>query len=249
MIDIDQMARREVTPMAECEDRDEASAGRPPAPPAGRLPADADSGPRPKIEQPGTKSQPSPRRREEASADRSQAAAGRLSFRVLDPDDDPFLDVWPGDEDPFDPRTLSPEERGGDPEDWFDPEDDADPPAELRPITPRDAWAAGFLRGVPGCPGAGFASGGVLDRLPPGPMLARFLGGALASAGEDAPYWDGPVAPDGAPPDTGRVPSLQRPAVDPAGLTDDDLVGALCAARRMGSLAVAQGIRLTPALA
>src|SRR3984957_17894883 len=227
--------------MAKRTNGDAAAAGEPPEPPDGRLAAGGDSAPRPGAE-------PRPGARGGARAP-TEGGARQSSAAVLDPDEDLFLHVWPGDEDPFDPRTLSPEERGGDPADRFDPEYDAEPAVELRPFTPRDAWAAGFLRGIPGCPGAGFASGGVLDRLPPGPMLARFLGGALASADEDAPYWDGPVAPDGAPPDTGRVPSLERPAVDPAGLTDDDLVGALCAARRMGSLAVAQGIRLTPALA
>jgi len=199
------------------ESEDGAAAGQPPEPTAGRLPADADNASKPKIEQPGTKPQPSPHLQAEASADGAQAGASQLFTAVLDPDQDPFLEVWPGDEDPFDPRTLSPEERGGDPADRFDPEYDAEPAVELRPFTPRDAWAAGFLRGIPDCPGAGFASGGVLDRLPPGPVLARFLGGALAAAGEDPPYWDGPVAPDRAPPDTRRVPSLERPAVDPAG--------------------------------
>ena len=42
-----------------------------------------------------------------------------------------------------------------------------------------EVWEAGFLHNVPGEPGCGFASGGVLDRMLPGRELAAFTGTAL----------------------------------------------------------------------
>ncbi len=63
-----------------------------------------------------------------------------------------------------------------------------------------EVWDAGFVHNVPGEPGYGFASGGVLDRMLPGRELAAFTGTALG---------------DG----LGR-------------LSDGELIGFLCAARR-----------------
>jgi len=55
--------------------------------------------------------------------------------------------------------------------------------AEDAPIMPGagvpEVWEAGFLHNVPGEPGYGFASGGVLDRMLPGRELAAFTGTAL----------------------------------------------------------------------
>ena len=62
------------------------------------------------------------------------------------------------------------------------------------------AWGAGFTHGVPGEPGPGFASRGVLDRMLPGRELAAFTGTALGNG-------------------------LDR-------LSDDELIGFLCAVRR-----------------
>jgi hypothetical protein len=63
-----------------------------------------------------------------------------------------------------------------------------------------EVWDAGFIHNVPGDPGSGFASGGLLDRMLPGRELAAFTGTALG---------------DG----------LDR-------LSDYELIGFLCAARR-----------------
>jgi hypothetical protein len=63
-----------------------------------------------------------------------------------------------------------------------------------------EVWDAGFVHNVPGDPGYGFASGGLLDRMLPGRELAAFTGTALG---------------DG----------LDR-------LSDYELIGFLCAARR-----------------
>ncbi len=63
-----------------------------------------------------------------------------------------------------------------------------------------EVWDAGFIHNVPGEPGYGFASGGVLDRMLPGRELAAFTGTALGGG-------------------LGR-------------LSDYELIGFLCAARR-----------------
>jgi hypothetical protein len=78
---------------------------------------------------------------------------------------------------------------------------DDDPGTDLH-RAPRvtEVWDAGFIHNVPGEPGCGFASGGVLDRMLPGRELAAFTGTALG---------------DG----------LDR-------LSDYELIGFLCAARR-----------------
>ncbi len=78
---------------------------------------------------------------------------------------------------------------------------DDDPGADIDQ-SPRvaEVWDAGFIHSVPGEPGYGFASGGLLDRMLPGRELAAFTGTALG---------------DG----LGR-------------LSDYELIGFLCAARR-----------------
>ncbi len=89
------------------------------------------------------------------------------------------------------------------PDEWFVPPDDED--AALLGDgagAPRvaEVWDAGFIHNVPGEPGYGFASGGVLDRMLPGRELAAFTGTALGGG-------------------LGR-------------LSDYELIGFLCAARR-----------------
>ncbi|MGH3398131.1 MAG: hypothetical protein ACRDPO_25935, partial [Streptosporangiaceae bacterium] len=142
-------------------------------------------------------------------------------------DDDPF------DEEPFDPRTLVVDDPADGDEPWpgypFSPENAppdgdeaflADLPSELAQEYLTGPWtggdelsAAGFLHHqAGGRNGAGFAAGGVLDGLEPGPVLAGFI--------RDA-------AGDGA----GR-----------AGLGESELIGVLCAARRMASWAAAQEV-------
>ena len=137
----------------------------------------------------------------------------------------------PDDEQPFDPRTLLIDEPVDEDEPWpgypFSPENAppdgdeaflADLPAELAQEYLTDPWtgedelsAAGFLHRQPGSRnGAGFAAGGVLDGLEPGPVLAGFV--------RDA-------AEDGA-----GLP----------GLGESELIGVLCAAERMASWAAAQ---------
>ena len=89
-------------------------------------------------------------------------------------------------------------------EDFWDGDPGPEPDAE-RPtgwLTPRvaEVWDAGFIHNVPGEPGYGFASGGLLDRMLPGRELAAFTGTALGAG-------------------------LDR-------LSDYELIGFLCAARR-----------------
>ena len=81
---------------------------------------------------------------------------------------------------------------------------DADEGAPIMPgAGVPEVWEAGFLHNVPGEPGPGFASGGVLDRMLPGRDLAGFTGSALR---------------------------------DGLGLLSDfELIGFLCAARRNAS--------------
>src|SRR5580700_7938192 len=96
-------------------------------------------------------------------------------------------DDWPGDGCPdldWEPGPC------GDPE--TDPDDDqawlAGLPAEVRADFVAGAWTgagepipAGFVHHVRGGPsGAGFAAGGVLDTMPPGPWLADALTAATA---------------------------------------------------------------------
>ncbi|MGA8454257.1 MAG: hypothetical protein WB800_02540, partial [Streptosporangiaceae bacterium] len=78
---------------------------------------------------------------------------------------------------------------------------DDDPGADIdRSPRVAEVWDPGFIHNVPGDPGYGFASGGILDRMLPGRELAAFTGTALG---------------DG----LGR-------------LSDYELIGFLCAARR-----------------
>jgi hypothetical protein len=68
-------------------------------------------------------------------------------------------------------------------EDFWDGDPGPEPDAELPTgwLTPRvaEVWDAGFVHNVPGEPGYGFASGGLLDRMLPGRELAAFTGTAL----------------------------------------------------------------------
>ncbi len=77
---------------------------------------------------------------------------------------------------------------------------------EAGPAAP-EALAARFTHRVRGAVGSGFAGGGALDRLAPGPDLADFTADAWAR--------------------------------ELTGLSDDELVGVLCAWRRLGSWAMA----------
>jgi hypothetical protein len=93
----------------------------------------------------------------------------------------------PWDEDPFDPDNAPP-----DGEEAFL----ADLPAELAEEYLSAPWAgegeaiaAGFLHHTGGRRGSGFAAGGALDQLAPGPVLAGFVAeaaGGLAGLGESA---------------------------------------------------------------
>jgi hypothetical protein len=102
-----------------------------------------------------------------------------------------------------------------------------------------EADAAGFLHRVGGGrAGFGFAAGGVLDLLGPGPVLAGFLADAMAGG---VPGGAVLVGPDG----------WQRPLIGqgdggegPAALGESELIGALCASRRMASVAAAQEFEL-----
>ncbi len=76
--------------------------------------------------------------------------------------------------DPWDERPGA----GGDPWD-DDPELGAEPPMQRVAAPVAEAWDAGFVHNVPGEPGRGFASGGVLDRMLPGRDLAALTGTAL----------------------------------------------------------------------
>ncbi len=139
----------------------------------------------------------------------------------------------PSDEEPFDPRSLLIDDGDDFDEPWpgypFSPENAppdgdeaflADLPAELAQEYLTDPWtgedelsAAGFLHHKPGSrSGAGFAAGGVLDGLEPGPVLAGFVRDAAA---------DGAGLP---------------------GLGESELIGVLCASRRMASWAAAQEV-------
>ncbi len=143
----------------------------------------------------------------------------------LDPDGDPFEGSPaescvepPSDEElcglDFDPDSSPPD----DAEAWL--ADVADPVrnAYLDSITAQapEAMAAGFLH-RDGGRGRGFAAGGLLDLMEPGPVLAGFASDAWA---------------DG----LGR-------------LTDDELIGALCAWRRLASWSAAGEIAAVSALA
>ncbi len=128
-------------------------------------------------------------------------------------DDSPF------DNEPFDPRILLVDDDPGDlDEPWpgypFSPEN---APPDEDDVVAGDLWTgdgeaipAGFLHREGGRRGSGFAAGGVLDGLAPGPVLAGFVAGA---AGDGAGL---------------------------AGLGESELIGFLCAAERMASWAAAQ---------
>ena len=125
-------------------------------------------------------------------------------WAALGPDDGPW------EVDPFDPDNAPPD---GD-EAFL-----ADLPAELAREFLRSPWngedeviGAGFLHHGAGRKGTGFAAGGVLDQLEPGPTLAGFVRDVAAD-------------------DAGL-----------AGLGESELIGFLFAARRMASWAAAQEV-------
>ena len=93
------------------------------------------------------------------------------------------------DEQLFDPRTLLIDDAGDLDEPWpgypFSPENA--PPDEDDVVAGvtcgrghGEAIPAGFLHREGGRRGSGFAAGGVLDGLVPGPVLAGFVAGAAA---------------------------------------------------------------------
>jgi len=108
-------------------------------------------------------------------------------------------------------------------DDFFSPENA--PPDDDEQFL-HDPWtgsgesiAAGFLHHDGARRGSGFAAGGVLDQLDPGPVLAGFVAEA-ASEGQGLP-----------------------------GLGESELIGFLCAAERMASWAAAQKVEAVIALA
>jgi hypothetical protein len=106
-----------------------------------------------------------------------------------------------------------------------------------------EAHAAGFLHRTGGRGGFGFAAGGALDLMEPGPVLAGFLADAVAGG---VPGGAVLVGPDG----------FKRPLIGQGGagegmaaLGESELIGVLCAARRMASLAAAQELEAVITLA
>jgi hypothetical protein len=95
-------------------------------------------------------------------------------------DDAPRAGGDPWDERPGARGDAWDERPGTDGYPWDDdPELGAEPPMQRVAPPAAEAWEAGFLHNVPGEPGRGFASGGVLDRMLPGRELAAFTGSAL----------------------------------------------------------------------
>jgi hypothetical protein len=88
--------------------------------------------------------------------------------------------------------------------------------AAQAPAAATDSIAAGFLH-RDGGRGRGFAAGGLLDAMAPGPVLAGFAGDAWADGADQ--------------------------------LTDDELIGAICAWRRLASWSAAGEIAAVSALA
>jgi hypothetical protein len=125
--------------------------------------------------------------------------SGEADWQPRDESDDFYDELW---DEEFDP-------------DWSPPRDEEERLAALAaPVAPPrvpDALAAGFTHRDPEASGIGFASGGVLDELTPGQVLAGFTTEATES-GHDR-------------------------------LTDDELIGVLCAWRRLASWAAAGEVR------
>src|SRR5580704_8248601 len=128
------------------------------------------------------------------------------------PDDDWPADCWPAGDWPEPGDDGDPDTGPDDYEAWL-----AGLPAEVRADFLAGAWTgagesipAGFLHHLRAGPaGTGFAAGGVLDTLPPGPWLADALTTATAAGG------------------------------GPGGLGESELIGVLCGWRRIASWAAA----------
>src|SRR5580704_776657 len=124
------------------------------------------------------------------------------------PDDDWPADCWPAGDWPEPSDDGDPDASPDDYEAWL-----AGLPAEVRADFLAGAWTgagesipAGFLHHLRGGPsGTGFAAGGVLDTLPPGPWLADALTTATAAGG------------------------------GPGGLGESELIGVLCGWRRVAA--------------
>ena len=120
-----------------------------------------------------------------------------------------------------------------------------------------EAMAAGFLHRTDGPAGVGFAAGGVLDRLEPGPVLASFLADALEGGVPGGAVLGGPDDPEDGSGDGDADSVSSRPGVigqrgggqGAAALGESELIGALCGARRMASLAAAQELEVIITLA
>lgn len=163
------------------------------------------------------------------------------SGNLGDPRDDEPFDYESVDDDPFDPATIPAAERDDEPFDEAQFDEYNAPPGELPLGMTEDDHAAGPKAGEgeafahharrPG--GIGFAEGGPLDVLEPGPALAGFLADAFAAR----------------PPSAADVAARPATARGLSGLTDDELVGVLRGARRMASLAAAQEIEAVIELA
>jgi hypothetical protein len=137
---------------------------------------------------------------------------GRPAALPADPPDEDRCEV------DFDPDSSPPDGAEAWLADVADPVRNAylDSIAAQPPAAATDSIAAGFLH-RDGGRGRGFAAGGLLDAMAPGPVLAGFAGDAWA---------DGPDQ-----------------------LTDDELIGAICAWRRLASWSAAGEIAAVSTLA
>jgi hypothetical protein len=135
------------------------------------------------------------------------------------------MPVTPSQDSPYGPGTPAASEPDGpwNFDDFFGP-DNAPPDEDDQFLY--DPWtgagesiAAGFVHHDGGRRGSGFAAGGVLDEMVPGPVLAGFIAGAGAE-GQGLP-----------------------------GLGESELIGFLCAAERMASWAAAQKVEAVITLA
>jgi hypothetical protein len=137
---------------------------------------------------------------------------GRPAELPADPPDEDRYEV------DFDPDSSPPDGAEAWLADVADPVRNAylDSIAAQAPAAAADSIAAGFLHGDGGR-GRGFAAGGLLDAMAPGPVLAGFAGDAWADGLDQ--------------------------------LTDDELIGVICAWRRLASWSAAGEVAAVSALA